>query len=142
MATDEAQRQRLIQLSMANRTGEVNDIVIQLLQPLSSQLISIIGAGGFNAIYNRSIFLTRATFPWLTAGEPLSPVDYQFPDLKASLAGPSATEASKASYMLLLTFTNILASLIGEALTIDILGSAWGSQGLEADIAGKEFPHE
>jgi hypothetical protein len=44
--------------------------------------------------------------------------------------------------MLILTFTNILASLIGEHLTNDILDSAWGNRAPGSDIAGKESPHE
>lgn len=142
MATDEARRQQLIQSAMANFIGEAPDVALQLWQPLSSQLISIIGEGGFNSLYDRSLYLTRAAFPWLAAGEPLRPVDYRFSELKISLAGPDATEASKASHMLILTFTNILASLIGEPLTINILGSAWGNHASELGIAGKEFPHE
>jgi len=140
--TDEARRQQLIQSAMENCTGEVPDIAIHLWQLLSSQLISLIGEGGFNSLYDRSLHLTRAAFPWLTAGEPSRPAECRLSDLKVSLAGPSAAETSKASHMLILTFTNILASLIGESLTIDILCSAWGTPLSEPDVAGKEFPHE
>lgn len=142
MVTDETRRQQLIQSAMANSIGEVPDVAIQLWQLLSSQLISIIGEGGFNALYDRSLYLTRAAFPWLAAGAPSHPVESRFSELKASLAGPPTSEASKASHLLILTFTNILASLIGERLTIDILGFAWGDHASESDIAGKEFPHE
>lgn len=142
MASDEARRQQLIQSAMANRIGEVPEIALQLWQPLSSQLISIIGEGGFSSLYDRSLHLTRAAFPWLEAGEPLRSIDSRFSELKVGLAGPGSTEASKASHMLILTFTDILASLIGEPLTIDILGSAWNKHASELDIAGKEFPHE
>jgi len=138
MVADEALRQQLIQSAMANPIGEVPDVAIQLWQPLSSQLIPIIGEGGFNALYDRSLYLTHAAFPWLAVSEPSRPVERRFSDLKISLAGPDAVEASKASHMLILTFTNILASLIGEHLTIDILGSAWGNLASQSDIAGKE----
>lgn len=142
MATDDARRQQLIQSAMANRIGEVPEIALQLWQPLSSQLISIIGEGGFSSLYDRSLYLTRAAFPWLAAGKPLHSIDSRFSELKVSLAKSGTTEASKASHMLILKFTDILASLIGEPLTIDILGSAWGNHASEVDIAGKEFPHE
>jgi hypothetical protein len=140
--TDEARRQQLIQLAMDNSIGEVPDVAIQLWQLLSSQLISIIGEGGFNSLYDRSLYLTRAAFPWLAAGVPSHPIESRFSELKVSLAAQAAPVASKASQMLILTFTNILASLIGERLTIDILGSAWGNHASVSDIAGKEFPHE
>jgi hypothetical protein len=142
MATDEAPRRQLIQSAMANRIGEVPEIALQLWQPLLSQLISIIGEGGFSSLYDRSLHLTRATFPWLAAGEPLRSIDSRFSELKVNLAGQGSTEANKASHMLILTFTDILASLVGEPLTIDILGSAWNNHASQLEIAGKESPHE
>lgn len=142
MVTDEARRQQLIQSAMANSIGEVPDVAIQLWHLLSSQLISIIGEGGFNSLYDRSLYLTRAAFPWLAVSEPSRPVECRFSELKVCLGRAEAVEASKASHMLILTFTTILASLIGEHLTIDILGFAWGNHPSESDIAGKEFPRE
>lgn len=142
MATDEARRQQLIQSAMAKRTGEVHDVVLDLWQSLSSQLISIIGEGGFNSLYDRSLYLTRASFPWIAASESVRSVDHRFSELKLSLAERDPPEAGKASHLLILTFTNILASLIGEPLTIDILSSAWGNHASELNNAGKESPHE
>jgi len=142
MPTSDIRREQLIQTAMARGDGEVADTVIQLWQSLASQLISIIGEGGFNALYARSIYLTREAFPWLVSGDALCAANVQFTDLKINLEGQNAIEAHKASHMLILTFTNILASLIGEPLTIGILNSAWGGDASDKDIAGKEFPHE
>jgi hypothetical protein len=142
MATDDAQRQQLIHTAIASRAGDISDIALQLWRPLSSQLISIIGEGGFKSLYDRSLYLTRAAFPWLAAADSSSSVDGLLSELNVSLADYNADEASKAHRMLILTFTNILASLIGERLTIDILVSAWGSPAPGANDAGKEFPHE
>ena len=54
--------------------------------------------------------------------------------------GKTAGQASEANNLLLITFTDILASLIGEKLTTTILYSAWGN-----DASGgtsKEFKNE
>ena len=142
MPTSDIRRQQLIEAAMANGANDVADVAIQRWQHLASQLISIIGEGGFNALYIRSVYLTQATHPWIVLDEASHGGDFRFINLKNSLKGQSATEASEASFMLILTFTNILASLIGEALTTSILSSAWGDNASDRDVAGKEFPHE
>jgi hypothetical protein len=142
MAADDAQRQQLIRTAMTSRVGEASDIAVQLWRPLSTQLISIIGEGGFKSLYDRSLYLTRAAFPWLGAADSSSSVDGLLSELNVNLASSNADEAEKASRMLIQTFTSLLASLIGERLTIDILASAWGGPAAGTDIAGKEFPHE
>ncbi len=50
------------------------------------------------------------------------------------------TQISEANSLLLITFTDILASLIGEQLTTTILRSAWGNDAL--DSTDKEFNNE
>ncbi|MFD2271188.1 hypothetical protein ACFS07_08755 [Undibacterium arcticum] len=46
-------------------------------------------------------------------------------------------KTSAANSLLLITFTDILTSLIGEQLTTNILRSAWGNDA--SDRAGKGF---
>lgn len=142
METGDDRRQQLIHRTIARSTDAAAEVAIQLWQPLASQLISLIGEGGFNALYARSLYLIHADFPWLAPSEAPRCADGRFADLKISLDAQSAPEATKASHMLLLTFTDILASLIGEPLTINILRSAWGGDASELDIVGKEFPHD
>ncbi len=47
-----------------------------------------------------------------------------------SFEGHTPAQASEANRLLLITFTDILSSLIGEELTTSILRSAWGSEEL------------
>jgi hypothetical protein len=71
----------------------------------------------------------------------LSPqIDQRFAELKVRLAEQTPAQASAASRLLLITFTDILASLIGEQLTTSILRSAWGDDA--SDKAGKELKNE
>ena len=57
-----------------------------------------------------------------------------------SLEGQTPVQASEANSLLLITFTDILASLIGEQLTTRILCSAWGNDA--QDRPDKEFKNE
>jgi hypothetical protein len=119
-------RHQMINGVMAEHTDV--DAAIHLWEKIATQIIAIIGEGGFNSLYARSVFLTRSTFPWLAAG-PLPPqADELFAGLKTSLEGQTQAQAVKASSFLLITFTDILASLIGEGLTTSILRLAWGSE--------------
>ena len=98
-----------------------------LWRKMAAQLILIIGSGGFDSLYARSVHLGRSTYPWLETGsEPLE-TDHRFSDLEASLQMQLPTLARDANCLLLITFTDILASMIGERLTTRILDSAWAT---------------
>lgn len=125
---------------MKQHPEQVADAAITLWELMATQIISIVGEGGFNSLYARSVFHTQATFPWL-ATDLLPPhADHRFAELKMSLEGQSPAQASGANTLLLITFTDILASLIGEQLTSSILRSAWGNDA--ANRADKEFTNE
>jgi len=122
--TSDLLRQQIVKRRMAQPTEEVADAAINLWEHLATQIISIVGEGGFNSIYARSVFLTQSTFPWLAA-DSLSPqTDHRFAELKISLEGQTPEQTNAGNSLLLITFTDILASLIGEQLTSLILRSA------------------
>lgn len=126
----------MIRRIVSQRPGAVPDVAIDLWERLAVKLISIIGNGGFQSLYARSIHLANMRFPWLARSEPSSDSDSRFASLKASLEGRKSAEASEASIALLITFIDILTLLIGDPLTASILRSAWGDDAL--DIAEKE----
>lgn len=97
---------------------------------MATQLIAIVGVSGFDSLYARGVSLTQARFPWLAASAASAPVDDRFADLKASLEDKTPELACEASRLLLITFTDILASLIGEPLTARILDTAWNNNAL------------
>ncbi|OGB23752.1 MAG: hypothetical protein A3I66_15935 [Burkholderiales bacterium RIFCSPLOWO2_02_FULL_57_36] len=107
---------------------------------LASELVAIIGQGGFDSLYSRSLHLAVVTFPWLAAGYPSQQAGSRFAGLQTSLEGRDFTEASEASIALLITFIDILVTLIGESLTTSILRAAWGDDAL--DIAVKDSDNE
>jgi hypothetical protein len=110
-------------------TERMVDTAIERWEQLATHIISIIGEGGFKSLYARSVHLTQSTFPWLLA-DSLPPVaNLPFAALKASLQGQTTALANEANQLLLITFTDILASLIGAHLTARILHLAWGENG-------------
>ncbi|MES2534823.1 MAG: hypothetical protein V4632_03025 [Pseudomonadota bacterium] len=119
------------------RPEAVVAVTIDLLERLAAELISIIGDGGFQSLYSRSVHLTSASFPWMLKNHPSQQPDARFAGLQAALEERNFTEAGEASIALLTTFIDILALLIGELLTTSILRSAWGDD--VSDIAVKEL---
>ncbi len=69
---------------MTKQTEKVADASIILWEQLAIQIISIVGEDGFNALYVRSVFLSRSTFPG--SAIPLPPqAEHRFAELKGAL---------------------------------------------------------
>lgn len=137
METADLPRHLLIQSLIASHTEKFADDAVNLWELLATQLIFVIGEAGFSSIYARSVFVCHASYSWLEASA-LSPYGkHRFAELKSSLQGQRPEEASAANRLLLITFTDILASLIGELLTERILRSAWSHAAVGADKESK-----
>jgi hypothetical protein len=140
METRDLPRHQLIERLLARHPENVADAAIDLWEQMATQIISIVGEEGFNALYARSVYLALPTFPWLMSSA-LPPQDGQrFAEFKKGLEEQSPSQAREANRLLLLTFTGILAVLIGEPLTTRILCSAWGDDA--STSTSKEFKHE
>ncbi|HEY8101837.1 MAG TPA: hypothetical protein VIF82_13905 [Burkholderiaceae bacterium] len=137
MAIINAQRNAMIRHTVMRQTEVNRDDIIQLWERLANELISIIGEGGFQSLYARSLHLTSATYPWLMPNQPWQQGESRFADLHKSLVSHDLAQATEASIVLLTTFIDILATLIGEQLTTNMLRSAWGGDAL--DTAAKEL---
>ncbi len=140
MATIDAQRHRMITSAVMQRPDADVDVTIHLWDRLAAELILIIGEGGFQSLYSRSLHLAGAMFPWMAPGHPSQAADSRFASLRTSLEGRDAKEAGEASIALLDIFVDILSALIGEQLTTSILRSAWGDDAL--NTAAKEIHNE
>ena len=101
-------------LAIARATSE-----IWLL--MSAQLTPVIGGNGVDAILNRSLHLTSAAFPWLASSD--EQMDHESLPVRISmrLAGREPDAATQASSSLLITFIELLATLIGNSLTRRLL---------------------
>lgn len=120
-----------IRLTLTQHAGAVPDAravaeaTLVIWGQVASQLTPVIGARGVDALFSRSLHLTSAAFPWLAVpGEQGRPAA-QRAGLKARLAGREADAATAAGSALLATFTELLASLIGESLSGRLLGPVW-----------------
>lgn len=127
----------MIRRAVTQRPEAIAEVTVHLWERLARELISIIGEGGFQSLFSRSIRLTSVTFPWIMECDPPHKTAPRFAGLRISLGGRSFEEASEASIFLLITLIDILTLLIGDPLTTSILSSAWGNDAL--DLAGKDF---
>jgi hypothetical protein len=124
-ANSKLQRQIVSKLK-AQRPEEALDLSNQLWGSITAELIPIIGEDGFAILYARALHHARSAFPWLAAGPAPHPADTQFTSLRLSLQDRPIGEARVANEALLLTFTDLLAVLIGEPLTAGLLRAALG----------------
>jgi hypothetical protein len=134
MATND-ERHQMIERNVMRRPATATADAIVLWRRLAVELSAIIGAGGFETLYARSVHKVRSRHPWLAEGG-----DPQFERLKASLEGQLPAAAGAAGIDLLTTFTDTLIQLIGESLTTTILKSAWNQD--IADTAAKGINNE
>lgn len=128
MKTSDMLRHQIIKSLTAQHPEKMADAAVNLWALMATRTISIVGEGGFNSLYTRSVFVSQRTFPWLDAASLSPQADLRFAGLKKCFDEREVAQVSAANSLLLITFTDILASLIGEQLTTSILRSAWGSE--------------
>lgn len=133
-------RHRTIQTLLELHAESPSDDAMALWNKMATQITSIVGEGAFASIYSRSVFLAQAQYPWLPDRSQPPQLEQWFADLKTSFSGQPSAVARDANRLILVTFTDILASLIGEDMTSGILRSAWGSD--TSGKVGKELKDE
>lgn len=140
MESRDLPRHQLIERLMARHPEKIADAAIDLWEQLTIEIVSIVGEEGFRSLYAKGIYLAQPTFPWLMACALLPQNGQRFAELKKELERQAPSQAREANSLLLLTFTGILAALIGEPLTTRILRTAWGDDAPAS--TSKEFEHE
>ena len=119
-----------IQKKLGNRCADTPDSLciaeatLDTWHQMATLLAPVIGSKGVDVLFSRSLHLTRAVFPWLPiAGDHDSLA--LLADLKNHLVDQEARVAAEASCTLLVNFSELLATLIGEALTDRLLAPVW-----------------
>ncbi|MDB5791518.1 MAG: hypothetical protein JWQ80_1542 [Massilia sp.] len=110
-----------------------------LVQPwlrLSEQLTPLIGESGFCALFGRALRLSVPCFEGLSTCDSARPVADLFMSLTRTLNEIGPGQAGAANGALLETFTTLLGTLIGEALTKQLLHVA--QVGGEGQTHGQE----
>jgi hypothetical protein len=138
MKTENDHRKELIRRQLTLIPNDEIGMAIQSWQPFAMQLMDIVGEDGFLVMFARSLHLLRSTFPMLPNDSIQVTGGTWLAELKNALSGQDLIQANSANHQLLMTFTNILASLIGEDLTVEILHSAWGDNAANKDPVSKE----
>ena len=110
---------------------------MELWGSFRARLSARIGESGFTTMFTRTLLAARATTP--TLPQPGQPTIW-FTELRTSLDALPKARATEVSSQLFITFTDILAVLLGEAMTVGLLLSAWGSA--PASGAFRESNHE
>jgi len=134
-------RKELIQnyLPLQVATG-AGDLII-LWEKIAIEIISLVGEDGFNSLYQRSISLNQLNFPWLVLDSPGQIDGRRFTPLLARFEEQSLTQSKLANARLLITFTDIVASLIGDQITFHILQSVLADEKSDGNI-DKELKNE
>jgi hypothetical protein len=101
------------------------EATVHVCGDVAARLAVVLGERGVGVLFRRSVHLATAQFPWLAMGGEDGPADVVFARLGEVLARQERTVAAEASYALLVTFTELLATLIGESLTETLLSSVW-----------------
>ncbi|MCX7256572.1 MAG: hypothetical protein NTZ64_07485 [Polaromonas sp.] len=131
-------RCQTVQEALMRHPQQVLETTQRLWGQLAPALISIIGKDGFQLLYARSVRLNCARYPWLDAAAVIADGHEFFTPLLTCLRSTDLVQARQASVALLNIFLNLLASLIGEALTTHLLHSAWRHE--TSDTPAKDFP--
>ena len=132
--TDRELCREAIRRTLRQRAGDSPDALAfaratsEIWLLMSAQLTPVIGGNGVDAILNRSLHLTSAAFPWLASSD--ERMDHESLPVRISmrLAGRDTFAAAQASSSLLITFIELLATLIGNSLTRRLLAPIWDAE--------------
>lgn len=120
--------------------AQIAEVCATLWRELDAALSPIIGRGGVGALFQRSLHLASAQHAWLALRPPGGPLAPEAGQLVTLLGQRSPQEASAAATQFLQTFRNLLASLIGESLTEQLLRSVWGPPDSPLNSADAQDP--
>lgn len=133
--TDSELLRAAIRTTLAQQAGNaptaraVADAALNLWQQMAARLAPVIGVRGVDILFGRALHLTSRAFPWLVMVSEHGDSAAQLANFKgrvaARIAARDPSVASEASCALLLTFTELLATLIGEPLTERLLAPVW-----------------
>jgi len=112
----------------------VAEATIGTWRQVDSLLAPVIGTQGVDVIFRRALYLTSKGFPWLASGEEYVESAVLLAGLKARLEERCADDVAQAGYSLLVCFTELLTTLIGEALTERLLAPVWDFPSLSSEL--------
>jgi hypothetical protein len=118
-----------VELLDADATAQEAAVMWRLV---AAQLTPVIGARGLEVLFGRALHKTNAAFPWLAVSADRGGSGGPLPSVAVCLARQDPATAAEASRKLLLTFTELLTTLIGESLTRRLLAPVWANPSLSS----------
>jgi hypothetical protein len=97
----------------------------QAWKKMSQHLSRLVGEGGVRALFDRSLTLTCAQFPWLVSAAKAAPSDPPWNQLRTCLETQDPDVGIEASVVLVITFVRLLGKFIGEALAVRLFHEVW-----------------
>jgi hypothetical protein len=123
----------------STRTARIAESHVLTWQAIGDALGPVIGRAGVAALYERARHLNRASHPWLARRDgDRATSSMDLVALKASLGRQDPVEAATGAEALLRSFREVLAGLIGIALSDLLLRSVWDAH--LARISTEETP--
>ena len=105
--------------------GQLGDEAAATWCAIDGALSPIIGARGFAALYQRSLSLAQAEHPWLAPNQEVALQSGAHETLRQVMALQAADEATVAASRLVQIFKDLIARLIGSALSERLLQPVW-----------------
>jgi hypothetical protein len=124
-------RRNMIRDKLAQCAGKAPDAnaiaaaIVAIWPQLVVQLAPVIGVRGIDALFSRTLHLTRKSFPWVAVAGDVERGISALDAISGRLQRQDASTAAAASCELLVAFTVLLADLIGESLTDRLLAPVW-----------------
>lgn len=115
--------------AVATTAAAAQDARVRAWLHLSAQLTPLIGESGFCALFGRAVRLASVDTGGLEGCDASRPIAHLFASLTRTLNELGPEQAALANATLLETFTALLGTLIGEALTKQLLQDAMGGDG-------------
>jgi hypothetical protein len=101
----------------------IAEVAASTWREIYAVLSPVIGPGGVSALFQRSLYMTRATHPFLAAARDDASRPGEFSALQQVLSRQTSGNVAAANGALLQTFCDLLGSLIGVSLTERLLRS-------------------
>lgn len=120
-----------IQRTLAHRAGtspnanETAAATVGTLAQVAVHVAPVIGQGGVALLFSRALHLASTRFEWLVPEREYRVGVVPLSALQTRLAACEAQVATEASVTLLLTFSELLSSLVGKALAERLLALVW-----------------
>jgi hypothetical protein len=106
-------------------SAEIAALVGKVCAELDLVLAPIIGKRGVAAMFTRSLHLTAKRHAWLSGGETGTPAEFDATALRHLIEQQARPEAAAGGVALLQNFCELLAKLVGHALTERLLRTPW-----------------